>query len=134
MALIRGTVTGDSRVCPPPLLSRLKQANRLILIGGHGVTKGDNGWDKGDGRCHTNGTYGARIKRPPEKYKEPLLVYRQLHAPKFWTAGNIHQTRWRQRGKDNINPMVWTGRRRVAQHRHHPGAITCRGDRALMTA
>ena len=23
------------------------------------------------------------------------------------------------RGKDNINPMVWTGRRRVAQHRHH---------------
>ena len=23
------------------------------------------------------------------------------------------------RGKDNINPMVWTGRRRVTQHRHY---------------
>ena len=38
------------------------------------------------------------------------------------------------RGKDNINPMVWTGRRKTIQHRHHPGVITCWRERALKTA
>ena len=60
------------------------------------------------------------------------LYVRQLHAPER-TAGNIEHAGG-MRGKDNIKPdgMDWAAKSHPAPP--SPGVITCRRERALMTA
>ena len=59
-----------------------------------------------------NPTFNMSAWDPPA----PLYV-RETHAPERAAGNNEHAGG--MRGKDNINPMVWTGRRRVIQHHHH---------------
>ena len=51
----------------------------------------------------------------------PYMYVRETHAPERTAGNNEHAGG--MRGKDNINPMAWTGWRRVIQHHHHQALL-----------